>query len=125
LQSPRIALDSSTEEIIVPTYEYRCSAGHQYEKRESFSAPARQRCQVCGKTADRMIFAPPVVFKGSGFYVTDSRSSNGASATSDSGEAAAPKESTTTPEAGHSPPHGAGTHSHDSSSGTVESAAAS
>ena len=59
----------------MPTYEYRCVAGHQYEKRESFSARARQKCQVCGKQADRMISAPPIIFKGSGFYVTDSRKS--------------------------------------------------
>lgn len=86
----------------MPTYEYRCVAGHQYEKRESFSAKARQKCQVCGKQADRMIFAPPVVFKGSGFYVTDSRgsASNGAS------ETAAPA----TSDHGHS--HDGGGHSH-------------
>lgn len=57
----------------MPTYEYRCVAGHQYEKRESFSAKPRQKCTVCGKQADRLLHAPPIVFKGSGFYSTDSR----------------------------------------------------
>ena len=58
----------------MPTYEYACeSCGKRYEKREGFDAPARQKCQFCGKTALRVLFAPPVVFKGSGFYKTDSR----------------------------------------------------
>jgi putative FmdB family regulatory protein len=58
----------------LPTYAYRCeSCGNQYEKREGFSAPARQKCPNCGKQAQRVLFAPPIVFKGSGFYVTDSR----------------------------------------------------
>lgn len=61
----------------MPTYAYRCeSCGNEYEKRESFSAPARQKCPNCGKNAQRVLFAPPIVFKGSGFYKTDSRGSD-------------------------------------------------
>lgn len=61
----------------MPTYEYRCeSCGSKYEKREGFDAPARQKCPTCGKTANRVLFAPPVVFKGSGFYKTDNRGSS-------------------------------------------------
>jgi putative FmdB family regulatory protein len=57
----------------VPTYEYECSAGHRYETREGFDAPATQRCAKCRRTARRVLHAPSIVFKGSGFYVTDSR----------------------------------------------------
>jgi putative FmdB family regulatory protein len=58
----------------VPTYEYKCSScEHQYETREGFDAPSRQPCPRCGAVARRLLFPPPVVFKGSGFYVTDSR----------------------------------------------------
>ena len=58
----------------MPTYEYKCSScGNQYETREGFDAPSRQPCPRCGATAKRVLFPPPVVFKGSGFYVTDSR----------------------------------------------------
>jgi putative FmdB family regulatory protein len=58
----------------VPTYEYRCiSCGHQYEMRQSFDAEPRQECPQCGNVAKRLLFAPPIVFKGSGFYVTDSK----------------------------------------------------
>lgn len=71
----------------MPTYVYACqSCGARYEKREGFDAKPRQRCQECGKTANRVIHAPPIVFKGSGFYSTDNRaSSNGASSDSTGG----------------------------------------
>jgi putative FmdB family regulatory protein len=59
----------------VPKYDYRCSAGHQYEKREGFDAPALQTCEVCGIDARRVLTPPAIVFKGSGWYVTDSRKS--------------------------------------------------
>ena len=58
----------------MPIYEYRCpDCAHGYEKREGFDAPAAQKCPQCGATAQRVIHAPPIVFKGSGFYITDSR----------------------------------------------------
>ena len=61
----------------MPTYEYRCQkCAHGYEKREGFHAPARQRCPKCGGSARRVLHPAPIVFKGSGFYVTDNRSSS-------------------------------------------------
>ena len=69
----------------MPTYEYRCtSCGHQYETREGFDAPARQDCPRCGATAKRLLFPPPIVFKGSGFYITDSRKGSNQVTVSDS-----------------------------------------
>jgi putative FmdB family regulatory protein len=73
----------------LPTYEYRCEGGHQYEKREGFDAPSRQKCPTCNRKATRLLHAPPIVFKGSGFYATDSRGS------SSNGGASAPESSTT------------------------------
>ena len=66
----------------MPTYEYECAAGHRYETREGFDAPPAQKCQKCRRIARRVLHAPSVVFKGSGFYVTDSRkpAPNGAEA---------------------------------------------
>jgi putative FmdB family regulatory protein len=91
----------------LPTYAYRCeSCGNQYEKRESFSAPARQKCPACGKPAQRVLFAPPIVFKGSGFYKTDSRGSDTDTFTP---AAAAPAD-----DHGHSHGPGGHSHSHDS-----------
>jgi putative FmdB family regulatory protein len=58
----------------VPVYEYRCEkCGNQYEKREGFDAPARQKCPKCRGKALRVLHAASVVFKGSGFYITDNR----------------------------------------------------
>jgi putative FmdB family regulatory protein len=68
----------------VPTYAYRCPNGHQYELREGFDAPSRQDCVTCGAPAKRVLFPPPIVFKGSGFYITDSRKGSSATVTSDS-----------------------------------------
>lgn len=60
----------------MPIYEYRClDCRHEYEKREGFDAPALQQCPKCEGTARRVLHAAPIVFKGSGFYVTDSRKS--------------------------------------------------
>lgn len=70
----------------VPTYEYRCdSCRRRYERRESFSAPSSHPCQRCKRgTATRILHAPTVVFKGSGFYVNDSRKSESGSSSGDS-----------------------------------------
>ncbi len=57
----------------MPTYEYKCSAGHQYEMHQPFGSPAEQPCTKCGKPALRVLFAPPLVFKGGGFYKTANR----------------------------------------------------
>lgn len=60
----------------MPTYEYSCiDCSHVYDKREGFDAPALQECPVCGGTARRVLHAASIVFKGSGFYITDSRKS--------------------------------------------------
>ncbi len=73
----------------MPTYEYLCEGcAKLYEKREGFDAPARQKCPACGKRANRVLQAPPIVFKGGGFYKTDSRGASPASA--DSGPSPAP-----------------------------------
>lgn len=58
----------------MPTYEYRCTkCNRSYEKREGFDAPALQNCIHCGEEARRVLYAPPILFKSSGFYVTDNR----------------------------------------------------
>jgi len=76
----------------LPIYEYRCiDCQHVYEKREGFDAPALQKCPTCGGTARRVIHAPPVLFKGSGFYITDSRKSTPESEAEAKSEAAASK----------------------------------
>ncbi len=56
----------------MPLYEYRCkSCGHQFEKIQSFSAPDEKECPVCHGPVERLLSAPAVQFKGSGWYATD------------------------------------------------------
>jgi putative FmdB family regulatory protein len=56
----------------VPLYEYRCkNCGHQFEKIQSFSAPEEKVCPACGGEVERLLSAPAIQFKGSGWYVTD------------------------------------------------------
>lgn len=81
----------------MPKYDYRCGAGHTYEKREGFDAPATQPCQECGLEARRLLNAPAIVFKGSGWYVNDSRKSTAPAATDTPGAPAAPKADAATP----------------------------
>jgi putative FmdB family regulatory protein len=67
----------------MPRYDYRCSdCGNLYEKREGFDAPATQACPQCAGTARRVLTPPAIVFKGSGWYVTDHRKGVDSSSTS-------------------------------------------
>jgi putative FmdB family regulatory protein len=56
----------------MPTYEYLCPAGHEFEKFQKMSDPPRVKCPQCGKMAVRQISGGAgLMFKGSGFYITD------------------------------------------------------
>jgi len=60
----------------MPTYDYQCrSCAHRFEAFQSITVPPLTRCPHCGKKVDRLISAGAgFLFKGSGFYTTDSRS---------------------------------------------------
>ena len=65
----------------MPTYQYACTAcGHQLEAVQSFTDEALTECPACEGRLRKLFSAVGVVFKGSGFYRTDSRSAtkNGA-----------------------------------------------
>jgi putative FmdB family regulatory protein len=56
----------------MPTYEYQCPEGHVFEKFQKMSDKPQAKCPVCGKAATRKISGGAgLVFKGSGFYITD------------------------------------------------------
>jgi putative FmdB family regulatory protein len=57
----------------MPTYEYKCPAGHVFEKFfPTMHDKRREKCPVCGRQAERQISGGTgLVFKGSGFYATD------------------------------------------------------
>ena len=67
----------------MPTYQYACTAcGEQLEAVQSFTDAALTECPACGGALRKVFSAVGVVFKGSGFYKTDSRTT----AKSDSGK---------------------------------------
>jgi putative FmdB family regulatory protein len=55
----------------MPTYVYKCENGHTFEVLQSMSEDSLDTCETCGAPAQRVLFAPAVHFKGSGFYTTD------------------------------------------------------
>ena len=73
----------------MPIYEYRCENGHTFEAFQSMADDALDKCEVCGAAVQRLLSAPAIHYKGSGFYTTDyarkgKKSSTGASGGSDS-----------------------------------------
>ena len=64
----------------MPTYEYECQACHErIEAVQKFADPALTICEKCGGELRKVFSAVVIVFKGSGFYKTDSRGSSSAS----------------------------------------------
>jgi putative FmdB family regulatory protein len=62
----------------MPLYDYACTqCGRTFEVRRGFNEVHEDPCTACGAPVRRVFNAAPVLFKGSGFYVTDSRRSSG------------------------------------------------
>jgi putative FmdB family regulatory protein len=55
----------------MPIYEYRCTKGHVFDTMQRFADDPLSECEVCAAPAQRVMHAPAVHFKGSGFYNTD------------------------------------------------------
>lgn len=67
----------------MPTYQYLCTeCGHEFEVVQSFSDDAISACEKCQGAVRKVYNSVGIVFKGSGFYKTDSRS--GSASKSDS-----------------------------------------
>ena len=61
----------------MPLYVYRCNEnGHEFQVRQRMVDDPLTECPVCGGPVRRVVSSVGVVFKGSGFYVTDNRSSS-------------------------------------------------
>jgi putative FmdB family regulatory protein len=61
----------------VPTYVYECGLCQcRFERKQSFDEEPVAVCPECQGKARRIIHSIPVIFKGSGFYITDSRKGN-------------------------------------------------
>jgi putative FmdB family regulatory protein len=71
----------------VPTYQYACTeCGHAFEQFQSFSDDALTECPQCQGRLRKVFNAVGVVFKGSGFYRTDSRDKTPATSSSSTSE---------------------------------------
>jgi len=58
----------------MPLYEYQCQeCGLRFERRQHFSDEPVKICPDCGGSVVRLIHPAGIIFKGSGFYVTDNR----------------------------------------------------
>lgn len=67
----------------MPTYDYQCrSCGHIIEVVHAMSEEGPTACEVCGGELRRILHPAGIIFKGSGFYKTDSRSTSSASVSS-------------------------------------------
>jgi putative FmdB family regulatory protein len=73
----------------MPVYEYQCQAcAHRFERKQSFTDEPVKVCPECAGTVKKLLSTPGIVFKGSGWYKTDSRGSppsESSSSSSDSG----------------------------------------
>lgn len=66
----------------MPTYQYRCTAcDHRFEAVQSFSDASLTTCPACSGALRKVFSSVGIVFKGSGFYRTDSRAGSGSTVT--------------------------------------------
>jgi putative FmdB family regulatory protein len=88
----------------VPTYDYQCrQCGHTIEVIHSMQESGPERCERCGGELRRVLFPAGIIFKGSGFYKTDSRAAGSSSATTSSPASTKPPSgSETKPSSGES-----------------------
>ncbi len=71
----------------MPTYHYRCSeCGHAFDQFQRFSEDPLTVCPECEGLIKRVLQPVGIVFKGSGWYVNDSRSDSGSKAAKPSAE---------------------------------------
>jgi putative FmdB family regulatory protein len=55
----------------MPIYEYKCENGHVFEAIQKMTDEPLRECEECGAPAARVLSAPAIHFKGSGFHNTD------------------------------------------------------
>ena len=94
----------------MPVYGYRCSRGHHFEIQQRITEPPLTQCPECGAPVTRVFYPVGIIFKGGGFYKTDSRGASSDGSVTPA-EGAKPETKTepetkakTTPDAGGSKP---------------------
>jgi putative FmdB family regulatory protein len=110
----------------VPTYQYACTeCGHAFEQVQSFSDDALTTCPECTGRLRKVFNAVGVVFKGSGFYRTDSRAKDGAAGSSGSSETKAAGKTETKSDSGSTTKSDSGSTSSGSAAKTPAASTAS
>lgn len=61
----------------MPIYEYECENKHRFEKWQSINDEPLKECPTCASPVRKILHPAGIIFKGSGWYVTDSRKSSG------------------------------------------------
>jgi putative FmdB family regulatory protein len=61
----------------VPIYEYECDNKHRFEKWQSIKDEPLTECPECGTPVKKIFHPAGIIFKGSGWYITDSRKTSG------------------------------------------------
>ncbi len=89
----------------MPIYEYRCTKGHAFEAFQSMADDPITECVECGAAAERVLSAPAIHYKGSGFYTTDyaRKGKKGAAANGSSSEGAKSSEKSSSGSGNSSP----------------------
>jgi len=115
----------------MPTYQYACTTadcGNRFELVQSFTDPAASECPACAGPVRKVYGAVGVVFKGSGFYRTDSRSGSGKSdktpAASSSSSSGSSSSSSSSESSSASSPSGSSSSSTGSGAGSKVAASA-
>jgi putative FmdB family regulatory protein len=90
----------------MPTYEYECkTCGHSFEAFQSMREDPLKECPQCGKEVRRLINGGSgIIFKGSGFYVTDKKGGSGAPGAASTGSATSAKPASESPGTSSSTP---------------------
>ena len=87
----------------MPTYVYKCdSCGAQFEKLQSFKDEPLKICPACEGAVRRVLQPVGIVFKGSGWYITDSRKSSSATTNGDEKKTETTETKTEAPKTGES-----------------------
>ena len=78
----------------MPLYEYECPKDGTFERMQKFSDPPLVACPTCGGPVEKLLSAPAIQFKGTGWYITDyARKSSGGEGGKDKGSKEGSKES--------------------------------
>jgi putative FmdB family regulatory protein len=71
----------------LPLYEYECATDGTFERMQKFSDPPLTACPTCGGPVEKLLSAPAIQFKGTGWYITDYARKSGGDGGKDRGGA--------------------------------------